>query len=426
MLLLVFIYYSIVGETEQQLKRDINVQLADLGREFIYRGPNATAEEIKRLISKDDDKMLVLMLIDRKWHTLAGNLEEWPGGKLRPADWIRIRVNDADTDSSHDAIAINSSLPGGYVLLVGRSLTPILRIRHIISNVLYICLFITAVLAAAGGVLLTLVIQRRLEIINQACRRVMGGELTTRVPVSGSGDEFDHLANNLNAMLARICELIDGVRDISYNVAHDLRTPLGRMRNRLEATTHLPMSREQMQEAIALAIVEIDNLVATFNAILRIAQAEMGAGIEHFDLVDLSDTVAEVTEFYQPLAEDKHIQLQTDLQTDVELRGDRHLLAQACANLLDNAIKYTPYGGHVQVRLERNGGKVRLIVSDSGPGIPESHYGKVTDKFYRLEASRTQPGNGLGLSLVLAAVKLHGGQLRFEDNRPGLRVVVEV
>ncbi len=424
MMLLVFIYYSVVAETERQLKHDINVQLADLGRKFIYEGPGETAAAISHLLSKDNEHSLVLMLINKRWQTQAGNLEKWPGGKLRPADWIRIQITEQDGQTTHQAIAINSALPGGYILLVGRTLDSILRIRHVISDVLYICMVITALLAAAGGILLTLVIQRRIEEVNEVCRSVMGGELATRVAVSGSGDEFDTLADNLNAMLERICELIDGVRDISYSVAHDLRTPLGRLRNRLEALLHSSLPQEAVLEEIRIAMLEIDALVATFNAILRIAQAEMGAGIEHFETFALSETVDEVAEFYQPLAEEKRIHLTTQVQAGISFKGDRHLLAQACANLLDNAIKYTQAGGEAHIALASDGERVRLTVSDNGPGVAAQYYGRLTEKFYRLEASRSLPGNGLGLSLVQAAMKLHGGTLEFSDNQPGLKITL--
>lgn len=423
--LLVFIYYSIGRDVNRQLRHEINVQLADLGREFILDGPYATAESVKHLLRLDRNERLVLMLIDPDWNIIAGNLERWPGGSTtKPASWITVPLEKKQGRAA-EAIAINSSLPGGYILLVGRKLESVERVRKVIADVLYICFGITVVLSAAGGFFLSRTIERRLEGINQTCRKVMGGDLQTRVAVSGSADEFDHLAGNVNAMLNRICELIEGVRDISHNVAHDLRTPLGRLRNRLEILAAGPQTSDAVHDELRGAIAEVDALVATFNAILRISQAEMGAGFEHFQNFDLSATAENISELYRPVAEDKSLQYRAEIEQGLLCNGDRHLLSQAIANLLDNAIKYTP-SGEVALTLSHDEDGLLLTVSDDGPGIAPEYYEKVTGKFFRMESSRHSPGSGLGLSLVQAAIKLHGGELLFGDNAPGLKVTVKL
>lgn len=423
--LLIFIYTAIIGDMEADLKHAISVQMSDLSRNFIIGGAGETTSTIQHLIEKDEDKTLVLMLLDRNWKVLAGNLEHWPGGHATSGNWVRFQAPRADGSSQDSqAIATNSTLPGGYILLVGRRMDNIRHVHEIIIDVLYICFGIMFLLAAAGGMLLSYTIYRRIDVINQAFRRVAAGELQTRVKVLGTGDEFDHLAMHLNRTLARICELIDGVRDISYNVAHDLRTPLNRLRNRTEILLQSEASREQMQEVARASLVDIDGLVATFNAILRIAQAEIGTGTDLFTPFSLSDIAADVAELYRPVAEEKHQHFTTDITPGVMVNGDRHLLTQAIANILDNAIKYTPTGGHITFRLMQNGHQAILRVADSGPGIPEAFRAKVTEKFFRLESSRSSPGNGLGLSLVSAAVKLHKGELHFGDNAPG--VVVDI
>jgi len=309
-------------------------------------------------------------------------------------------------------------------LLVGRKMEHIEHVHEIIVEVLYICFGIMFVLAAAGGGLLSWTIYRRIDAINQAFRSVAGGALHTRVRVTGTGDEFDHLAVHLNQTLGRICELIDGVRDISYNVAHDLRTPLHRLRHRLESIVLPGASKEQMTEQARLSIAEVDALVATFNAILRIAQAEIGAGVEQFSVFNLSEATEDIVDLYRPVAEEKSQQLHSEITEGVMLHGDRHLITQMIANILDNAIKYTPSAGNITVTLTVDAQRVLLRVADNGPGIPEPLYPKVIEKFFRLEQSRSSPGNGLGLSLVSAAVKLHKGDLGFEGNAPGLAVII--
>jgi signal transduction histidine kinase len=425
--LLIFVYTAIISDMEEDLKHSIGVQMADLRRSFGISGPEEIAASIQHILEKDEDKTLVLMLIDRNWHVLAGNLPLWPGGKTNVDTWIKFPL--ARTDASGlppRAIAMNAALPGGYILLVGRKMNQIDHVHEIIVEVLYICFGIMFALAAAGGMLISYTIYRRIEAINQAFRRVSAGALQTRVKMTGTGDEFDHLAMHLNQTLNRICELIDGVRDISYSVAHDLRTPLNRLRHRLESLLSPQMAREKMTDEVRLSLVEIDSLVATFNAILRIAQAEMGAGVEQFAEFNLSETVVDVADLYRPVAEEKSQQLEVRIAEGVMFNGDRHLITQAIANILDNAIKYALKGGHIAVTLAVTETYIELRVIDDGAGIPEAFHHRVTEKFFRLEQSRSSPGNGLGLALASAAVKLHKGELSFAGNNPGLVVIIRL
>ena len=273
----------------------------------------------------------------------------------------------------------------------------------------------------AGGYALSRTVTRRLDVINEASRKIMAGELGRRIPASGSGDEFDELVSHLNAMLDRIQALMDDVRRVSDNIAHDLKTPLTRLRNELESI------REGLGDDASAerALQEADSLLATFNALLRIARIESGSRRAGFAEVDLAVLARDVVELYQPLAEDKGLQFHADVNGEVRLRGDRDLLFQAIANLVDNAIKYTPAPGRVSLALE-SGDNARVTVADSGPGIPEAARGKVFERFYRTEDSRRTPGSGLGLALVRAVVQLHDGQVRLEDNDPGLRVRLDL
>jgi len=426
--LLIFVYTAIISNMEDDLKHSIEVQTEDIRRSFGISGPQEIADSIQHILEKDEEKTLVLMLIDRNWHVLAGNLPLWPGGKTNVNTWIKFPLagKSDETGLAPHAIAMNSTLPGGYILLVGRKMNQIEHVHEIIVEVLYICFGIMFVLAAAGGMLISYIIYWRIEIINQAFRSVAGGALQTRVKVTGTGDEFDHLAMHLNQTLNRICELIDGVRDISYSVAHDLRTPLNRLRHRLESLLFPQVTREKMIDEVRISLVEIDSLVATFNAILRIAQAEMGAGVEQFVDFNLSETVEDVVDLYRAVAEEKAQVIEQQVAEGITMNGDRHLITQAIANVLDNAIKYTPKGGRIGIALSGTDGHAELKITDNGLGIPPAFRHKVTEKFFRLEQSRNSPGNGLGLSLVGAAVKLHKGELVFDGNEPGLQVIIRL
>jgi signal transduction histidine kinase len=426
--LLIFVYTAIISDMEEDLKHSISVQTSDLHRSFGILGPTEIAASIQHLLEKDEEKTLVLMLIDRNWHVIAGNLELWPGGKTNVGTWIKFPIGKAmgTTSLPPRAIAMNSTMPGGYILLVGRKMGEIEHVHEIIVEVLYICFGIMFVLAAVGGMLISYTIYRRIEAINQAFRRVAAGALQTRVKVTGTGDEFDHLAVHLNQTLNRICELIDGVRDISYSVAHDLRTPLNRLRHRLESILPSQVTREKMTDEVRLSLGEIDVLVATFNSILRIAQAELGAGVEQFAEFNLSEVVVDVVDLYRAVAEEKLQHIVLEVAPDVSVNGDRHLMTQAVANILDNAIKYASKEGEIKVTLSMAGAQIELAIADNGPGIPKAFHHKITEKFFRLEQSRSSPGNGLGLSLVSAAVKLHKGELGFADNNPGLAVIIRL
>jgi signal transduction histidine kinase len=280
-------------------------------------------------------------------------------------------------------------------------------------------------LGTAGGALMSRNMLRRLDVINRTSGEIIAGDLTRRVPMTGSGDEFDVLAENLNRMLDRIERLMKGLREVTDSVAHDLRTPLNRLRNRLEeSVARLNASGAQAGE-IERAIAETDHLIATFNALLLIAETDAGTTRAAMSALDLAEVAADVTELYEPLAEERKVALTRILSAAVVIEGNRSLIAQALANLVDNAIKYTPAGGRVYIRAAAAGEGVELSVADSGPGIPQADRPRVTERFVRLEASRNSPGTGLGLSLVVAVAHFHKAELILEDNAPtGLKAVL--
>jgi signal transduction histidine kinase len=261
----------------------------------------------------------------------------------------------------------------------------------------------------------------RIEAITRTCKSIMSGDLSKRVAVSRHNDELGQLSLSINAMLNQIERLMNGMRQVSDNVAHDLRTPLTRLRSRLESALR-KMDDSGERETIEGAIAEADRLLATFGALLRIARAEAGSQCT-FSNIDLSAIAEVVADMYIPLAEEKCLKFLTELQPGVIARGDSNLIAQALATLLDNAIKYTAQG-HVSIELSQQDGRPVFVVSDSGPGVPVAFHGKVLERMFRLEQSRTSPGSGLGLSLVDAVAKSHGLDLTLKDNMPGLRVTL--
>lgn len=262
---------------------------------------------------------------------------------------------------------------------------------------------------------------RRVEEVNRTSERVMSGNLSDRVPERGTSDEFDQLAINLNRMLEQIERLMTAMREVTDNVAHDLKTPLARLRARLELALIEPADEANATEAIRSAIEEADRLLATFNALLSIAEAESGAKRGERSLLDLSELAQGAAELYEPVAEEEGFALSLRVEPAVRIRGDRHLLSQALGNLIDNALKYAG-GGEIAIRVARRGGRALLEVADRGPGIAESNREIVFDRFVRLEPSRSTPGNGLGLSLVRAVARLHEGRVELCDNGPGLLV----
>jgi signal transduction histidine kinase len=289
-----------------------------------------------------------------------------------------------------------------------------------------------ALFGIGGGYWVSRKLLARIDRLAATTRTIMDGDLTGRLPVTGSGDELDRLSESLNLMLARIEQLMAGLREVSDNIAHDLKTPLNRLRNRVEQALREPYGEVAYRDALERTIEEADGLIKTFNALLSIARLEAGAGGENREKLDVSALLRDVAELYEPVAEERGIELRAETDAPIFVRADRQLLGQAIANLIDNALKYgapEPSSGNgsrpeVEVSALMKGSTAEIVVTDRGPGVPVADRERVLDRFVRLEASRSEPGSGLGLSLVAAVARLHGGTLRLEDNEPGLRVVL--
>jgi signal transduction histidine kinase len=428
LLLLGYIYWATAGYMARQTDQTIEAEIQGLAEQYRQRGLAGLSLVLAERVSRDPAGSSVYLLTDQDLTPLVGNLDRWPQVAEDEGGWLRFRLQNRGPEGTeeHDARARAFLLRGGLHLLVGRDVRELEATQTLIRDALAWGLAITLALALAGGIAMTGTMMRRLESINQTSRRIMGGDLSLRVPTQGTGDDFDQLADNLNAMLERIAQLMEGVRRVSDSIAHDLRTPLSRLRSRLELAASEPSESTRAQSVIQEAIAEADGILATFNALLRIARIESGARRAGFNEIALAPLVTDVAELYEPLAEDKGLSFSIDLAQDAQVQGDRNLLAQALANLVDNAIRYTASGGAVRLALTARSGRAELTVADSGPGIPPEYRKRVFDRFFRLEGSRSEPGNGLGLSLVDAVAKLHGAAVRLEDNQPGLRAVLSI
>jgi signal transduction histidine kinase len=421
--LLAFIYFSMAGFIERQTEATIRAEMRGLREQYDQRGLSGLVEVVQARSALPRGNSLYL-ITDPALEPVVGNLDSWPANRdVRPS-WITFVVESPQRNGEIDnVLASISVLPGGFHLLVGRDLRDADAFRRRITTTLGWAALLTLGLGVAGGLFMTRNMLARVEAVNRTSARIIRGDLSQRVPVTGSGDEFDQLAGNLNAMLDQIERLMLGMRQVTDNIAHDLRTPLARLRARLEVTLLERPDLNRYGEALRETIAEADRLLGTFNALLSIAEAESGARRENMAVVDLAAIARSVAELYEPVADEKGLALTLEADQEVAVQGDRHLLSQAVANLLDNALKYTPEGG-VTLSVQRVGNLIRLEVADTGPGVPAERRDAVFDRFVRLEGSRSTPGNGLGLSLVRAVAKLHGGEVWLEDNSPGLKAIV--
>ena len=315
-------------------------------------------------------------------------------------------------------------LPDGSYLFVGLSDFELAEMQEAIVRAFVLGLVATILLAIGGGLVTSMALLRRVEAISDTSRDIMRGDLGRRVPLRGSDDEFDHLAASQNAMLDRIQGLMAGLQQVSSDIAHDLRTPLTRLRQRLELARRREATVEGLQAAVDGAIEQSDAILDTFAALLRIAQIEAGTRKSGFSTVNLSAVLTELADVYQVAVEERGQVLRSDVAPGLHVRGDPELLMQLYANLIDNAVRHSPPGTEIRVEAAADPTRIRTCVSDRGPGVPQEYRSKVLQRFYRLEGSRTTPGNGLGLSLVQAVAALHEAALVLEDNQPGLRCVV--
>jgi signal transduction histidine kinase len=419
--LLGFLYVRTAVVMERQTQETIDAEITGLKEQSQTFGLVGLTQAIDRRSAINPNRASVYLLTDPLNNWIAGNLEGWPTNEPAPEGWhnFKIKVPEGDQTIYRDALGRSLALPGNFHLLVGRDIESLRRTQSLMQKAIGWGIGLTLLLGLAGGFLMSRGMLSRIDIINRTTRQIMAGDLSQRISLKGSRDEFDQLAGNLNAMLDQIERLLLGMREVTDNIAHDLRTPLSRMRSRIEVALLANPDRAEARALLEQTLVDADTMIQSFNALLSIARAEAGSERATFETVDLSELSQDLAELYGPLAEEKGLTFFSACPPGLVLQGNRHLLAQALANLLDNAIKYTPAGGRVML----NGlPGPTLTVADSGPGIPAGERERVLERFVRLDGNRSTPGNGLGLSLVSAVAKLHGAILKLEDNHPGLRV----
>ncbi len=363
------------------------------------------------------------LLVDGAGTKLAGNLEAWP------AEFADKPQGGAFYyEGQRPAVGIPAQLPSGNRLLVGRDLQDQTALLDRIRSLFLAGFGLLSLLGLAGGLIASRLLLGRVRQVTNASAEIMAGDLTRRIPLAGTDDEYDHLAAHLNAMLDRIEQLMNGMREVSDNIAHDLKTPLSRLRSRAEAALRAAPGTPTHEEGLAHVIEDADAIIQTFNALLLIARLEAGAVERSAEPFDLAALIGDVGELYEPVAEEAGQQLILADLKPLLLRANRQLIGQAVANLIDNAIKYgTPARDgkpRTTVSVETSGHEVRIAVADRGPGIAAADRARVAKRYVRLDQSRTRPGTGLGLSLVAAVAHLHGGRMLIEDNEPGLRVVL--
>jgi signal transduction histidine kinase len=387
---------------------------------FQDRGAEALRQEIERLLADGvEQDTEVYLLIGPDGRRLAGNLAGWAPSA---ADFDRFEDRGIIRDGRPSVSRILPLLlSDGAILVVGRDLRDRLEIEDLVWRALAIGGGCAVILALVGALLFRRQLEARIAAIRHTAREIEAGDLSRRIPIDGTDDEFTRLGRDINGMLDWIEHLMDGVRHVSNAVAHDLRTPLGRIRGQLEEALRPGHRAAQLTAAARSAIGGVDELIALFDRLLQIAEAESGTRRQSFAPVRLAAVIADIIELYDAEAEERSIALLTDLDHAAAALGDRALLASAIANLIDNSLKYAGAGATVRVRAMRHQGSVSIVVEDDGPGIPSSEWKRVIERFYRIDESRSIPGNGLGLSLVSATASLHRGELRLEDAAPGLR-----
>lgn len=385
------------------------------------------------------------LLADGQGRKLAGNLAALPPELVgRPQGGVFSYLPPSSATSgasgasspSRRAVAMISRLPDGGLLLLGRDVEEQRRALASMRMTAFVGFAVLALLGLAGGYAVSRHVLSRVEAVNATARSIMAGDMRQRIALAGAGDEIDMLSANINRMLDRIEQLMAGLREVSDNIAHDLKTPLNRLRNRAEASLRESSGVDALRDGLERTIEEADELIKVFNALLLIARLEAGALEGTTEPVDVGMLVADVAELYEPVAEEAGLTLRVSVAVQAEVEANRHLVGQAVANLIDNAIKYSvapaaaggaPTGARatsVTVAVERTAASVVVTVADDGPGIDAADRARALQRFVRLERSRSRPGTGLGLSLVAAVARLHRGEVRLEDNAPGLRVVL--
>ncbi|HEY8617097.1 HAMP domain-containing sensor histidine kinase [Phenylobacterium sp.] len=432
---LAYIYVATAGEaarrTDQEITREMRSLVAAYDRAGIAAVNQATIERAAA------ERPFLYLLMTRDGRTISGSIEESPVEEFDgDPTWTTFQITDEDEQGRlvrNPARGLQQRLSGGEILFVGADVGEDEAYVLKIINALWGAGALVVMLGLAGGVLVSRNVSRSMAGLTEVVDAVRNGDLAARARVRGTRDEFDELAIGLNEMLDRLERSMAGHKHAGDAIAHDLRSPLTRLRARLEAAyIDVEAGKGDAEEALAQALTDTDGVLKTFGAVLSIARLQAAGSAPDPVLFDPADLAADIAELYEPLCEDKEIDFAAEFAKDLQVRGNREFLAQALANILDNAIKYTPSGGAIMLRVRRrSSGEVEFSVTDTGPGVPEADRERVVQRFVRLENSRNEPGAGLGLSLVAAVAEAHGGRLELAEGPgqvgemgPGLRVAL--
>jgi signal transduction histidine kinase len=417
------LWYAWRQNVEQVRTELLSEDVQSLTDIFLNEGPNVLAAVIDARVKSQHIANSIILFTDAAQKRLAGNLEAWPPEAPDAPGVHKLIITEGE--HSIRALLTRATLPGGYNLLVGRDNSRFRPLEAVFLYGLAGAATILLLTGIAGGWLIRRALLYEVHLIRETTCAIVDGDFSRRLPARGESHELDMLAQTVNRMLDQIEQLVHGVRHVSNAIAHDLRTPLAELRSRLEGLwLTQPSPRETFAE-IDAAVGDVDRVIAIFNALLRLAEIDTGARRSGFVSVDVGKVAGDVAEFYQPVAELKGVSLSYESSDDLTLHGDPLLMAQAVSNLIDNALKYGQKDGRISVVARQRVDKaIEVAVADDGPGIGNDEKSKVTERFYRGDASRGTPGVGLGLSLVAAVAKLHGGALKLTDNHPGLRATL--
>lgn len=413
------VYSSTRDALQQQLDSRIRAETNDLLNVYESDGMAALSEEIMRHEEQGGITQMGYILTDNGGKRLAGQMQ----ATTPKVGWSIINFIDED-EGTDQARAYTIALSNGGRLVVIADQEAIEEIGEVLMQQFLIAFVAIFLIGVGGSFVLTRLLRRRLSGINETASAIIGGDLSQRISLDGSRGEFDRLSQTLNAMLDRISDLMDNLRQVSGDIAHDLRSPLNRLRQNLETSLSEKLGPLEQRSAVEAAIVQADEMLDIFSAILGISEIEGGHIKSTFKRVRLDRIVAEICEAYQPAAHDAGFDMQCEIEPDCTITGDRHLLGQMLTNLLDNSLRHAPKGSQILVQITGNLDEIDLVVSDNGPGIPEERHQEMLRRFARMEESRTTSGNGLGLSLVKAISDVHGAQLSLSDNEPGLKVTI--
>jgi signal transduction histidine kinase len=417
-----FLWWSTAGLLQRQVADELQSDGDALVSIYFEAGLSGVVVAIKDRIAGNVDDDSLYILADPNLNVIAGNLNGWPAEWPMEQEWGLLRVQRSGMPVQMQVRAFE--LPGGLHAMIGRDIALRQHIGRLIEAALLWAALIAILLGFVGAYAVRGLFRSTIADVSATAVAIGAGDLSRRVKVYGQDDEFDLLAITINDMLDHIGKLMDGVKQVSNAIAHDLRTPIARARTRLEDAARHAVSKEELEIAVERAIADLDGIVGVFQALLRISEIEAGARRSKFADVDITKLLQEMVELYEAVAEERDIAMTTKIAENIALFGDRDMLQQAVANLLDNALKFSPSGGHIGIQATKRGDFVEIEVVDSGPGIPPEERARATERFFRGETSRTTPGSGLGLALVLAVAHLHDGEIVLGDAAPGLRATL--